>query len=280
MNALLKKLKTRTYRYQFLVPPLPRRFQAFATGTSKSGTSSLNALFSGYYRSQHEADHEELIGAALDHESGAMTDADLARLLKDRDRRLYLEMDSSLINGVVIEHIVNAFPRARFILTMRDCYSWLDSYTNHLVNHSSDDAWRRLRQRPSLGCSDAYDPREEVLKTQGIPSVAHSLRLWNTHNRGVLNSVPKDRLLVVRTHELSSSLDVICDFLNISPASLVSGKAHSFKRKSSAGLVSSIDPEFVEEMVNLYCRDLMDEFFPEFALRPSQESTSPSTLAG
>ena len=50
-----------------------------------------------------------------------------------RDERLGLEFDSSWVNYFIIGHLVYAFPDAKFILLVRDCYTWVESIVNHML---------------------------------------------------------------------------------------------------------------------------------------------------
>ncbi|MFK7829345.1 MAG: sulfotransferase [Congregibacter sp.] len=285
MTALAKALRTGPYKYQRFIPPLPRRFQAYTVGTSKSGTHSLYAMVSSHYRSGHEAEYADLIHAILDLETGARSPEDTRAWLRQRDQQMCLEMDSSALNAHVIGELAEAFPKARFILTLRDCYSWLDSVTNHIVTRPGDPVWQKLKERPKRRGTDEYTPEEAVLKEHGLSTLDRALSLWADHNATVIEKVPADRLLVVRTEDISSSVERIADFLGVSVASLQATRSHAFKRQTSVGLAAAIDRDFLESRVNEHCRDLMDEFFPklkrfEDAVDVSSDSAAQSAAEG
>lgn len=263
MTSVFTKLRTGPYRYRALSPPLPRRIHAYSVGASKSGTSSLHGVFSGHFKSAHEPAHGELIDAIIEQESGALSRSEMQSLLRRRDKRLRLEMDSSALNGLVIADLVETFPRALFILTIRDCYSWLDSLTNHYVTQPSDEHWKRLRARPSRNVSQDHPAEEYELKERGIAPIDRLLSNWARHNQRVLDSVPEARLLVVKTGELSNSLGRIADFLSIDERALVAGRSHAFKRSSSEGPLDRIDSAYLDEKVCQHCKPLMERFFPE-----------------
>ena len=62
---------------------------------------------------------------------GSLQNSDLTAYIKKRDRSRYLEVDSSQVNAFLLDILLQEFSEARFILTIRDCYSWLDSIINH-----------------------------------------------------------------------------------------------------------------------------------------------------
>jgi hypothetical protein len=275
MNSLFATLRTINYRYRGLVPPLPRRIHVYTVGMGKTGTNSLHGLFSGHYRSAHEVEHTELIGALVDRDMRDISMAQMIDFLRQRDRRLRLEMDASMLNGVAISDLMAAFPRAKFILTIRDCYTWLDSHTNHHIAYGLDEDWERLKSLSSSIKAGAHPPEEQELKSIGVAPIERSLRAWTDHNSRVLNAVPTEQLLVLRTHEISTSIERIADFTGIRPRSLLSSRAHSFKRQISAGLLDKLSPGYLESKVEKYCGRLMNEYFPSFdSLNTARSITS------
>ena len=91
-----------------LLRPLiePRRFQAYCVGTPKSGTHSIAALFSPHYRACHEPEFLELWNKLFTVQDGLISERELVRYVRARDKRLWLELDSSNLNFFLIDILV------------------------------------------------------------------------------------------------------------------------------------------------------------------------------
>ena len=76
----------------------PRRFQAYGCGAGKTGTHSICNIFH-QYRTGHESDIERTVKLATAYLDGSIPDREVGQILRRRDWRLWLEMDSSLVNG-------------------------------------------------------------------------------------------------------------------------------------------------------------------------------------
>src|SRR5689334_21825647 len=115
--------------------PLPdgarpaRRFHAINVGLPKTGTTSMAGIFSAY-RSGHEFMFREMMTALGHRALGTMTDEEIRNLVVERDRLGYLEFDSVSFAWSYVDILSREYPDARFFLTIRDCYSWLDSILN------------------------------------------------------------------------------------------------------------------------------------------------------
>ena len=87
-----------------------------------------------------------------------------------RDHALALEVDSSALNFDLLDLLLSEFPDARYLLTIRDCYSWCNSVFNHtLRNRGNLDAlWLPMRQsryRPDIF---HHAPQEQIINVQRI----------------------------------------------------------------------------------------------------------------
>lgn len=111
----------------------PRAFRAYCVGHAKSGTASMAGLFQGNVRSSHEPERTELLKMILLEANVSMHRDEFVDYICHRDERLGLEFDSSWVNYFIIGHLVYAFPDAKFILLVRDCYTWVESIVNHML---------------------------------------------------------------------------------------------------------------------------------------------------
>ena len=250
-------------RYWTFPQVRPRRFHAFGVGLPKSGTHSIEAIFSGYRR-WHEPRMERFMEIARRRSEGDLPDTQARKILRGLDRRMWLEFNSSWINYFLLEMLIDEYPQAKFIFTIRDCYSWVDSVANDLLNRKGGDYVAQFRRWYGDSLTrEAHKDGEQVLKEHGLWPLDTGFRFWNMHNSGVLNLVPSDRLLVVRTPEIRHDIPRIADFLGIPVDTLDASRSHEFKATKKYGLLSRIDEECLSEGVDKHCKDLMERFFPE-----------------
>jgi hypothetical protein len=238
----------------------PRRFHAFGVGAPKSGTHSLAGMFSRY-RAAHEPENDLLIAAILRSDpTGRVPDADA--LVRARDRRLWLELESSHLLLHVLESLVSVWPDARFILTIRDPYTWMDSVLNVRQRKPVPPRWGKLGRYRFREFLPARLPAARELPIADHTFVDRMLLYWQLHNQMVVDLVPPERLLVVRTHELSASAGALSAFLGIPASSIDVSNAHLFKTPNKRDVLSERRAQ-IEAAVQKYCAPLMRTYFPE-----------------
>lgn len=243
----------------------PRQAQLYCVGTAKSGTHSVGEMFSPPVRAAHEPDTENTIAAILASRGGYQTRGSLCRFLAARDRRLWLDVDSSQLNYFFLEELLTLFPKARFLLTIRDPYSWLDSFVNHQLARACSEPWRRIRDlrfRPHLY---QHPPEEALFKAKGLYTLDGYLSYWGEHNRRVLNLVPPERLLVVRTDRLTELAEAVAAFAGIPTRFLNKSRSHAFKAKQKFGLLTHLDPVYLRDKVIQHTADVLAIYFPEWS---------------
>ncbi len=193
-----------------------------------------------------------------------MSASQFANFAVSYDRSVWLEMNSSLLNGFLLDPLVQRLPDAKFILTIRDCYSWANSFMDQKINtvlaqmHPWRRLWRTVLHPPEFEFSD----QESLLRDRELFPLDGYFSYWARHNTHVLSTVPSDRLLVLRTTEISNSLERIADFVGVPVNSLNSEKTHSFKAPKRHGTLKQLNPDFVKKTAERYCGELMDRFFP------------------
>ncbi len=248
----------------------PRRLNAYCVGTPKSGTHSMAAMLNGHYRVAHEPWLQRSFEAILS--SGIESHADMRKhsavvdFVLRRDSTLWVEFESSHVPGHFLDVLVERFPEARFVLTVRDCCDWLNSMLNHYVNRYPDLAasqrpfhrtLQRFNEYRFRAQHFAHQPEDKVLATHGLYPVDAYLAYWTRHNLRVLTAVPEDRLLVVRTDRLGEEAGRIADFLGIPMAHVALDRSHEFRAPQDHALLRQIDPAFVEARAQRHCGELM-----------------------
>ncbi len=240
----------------------PVRVKAFCVGQAKSGTASLVGLLSANYRAAHEPERPELLDMILGESRGEVSALAFREFLVERDDRLNLEYDVSWANQFIIGHLLDVFPAAKFIVLIRDCYSWLQSAVGHLVSREMPSEildflpwWTKPERYP-------HSRHDRALAERGLDSAEAFLHTWNGHVDRC-HSIPPDRRLVIRTHELACSHRRLADFLQIPVDTLDAGSGHQNRSTWHERIESLVDPSYVADMVQSICADNMARYFPE-----------------
>ncbi len=242
----------------------PRKFHAYCIGMLKSGTHSLSAIFEDEYNSGHEIEIRRLAYNTVPVLNNELTNKDRISFILKRDRRFWLEMESSHLLYHSLGILIDEFPKSKFILTIRDCYSWMNSYMNHHLSHDdTSDHWWKLRRHYFRDDQLQHATEERILLNRGLYTVDGYLSFWADYNRSVLETVPEERLLVIRTDRIVDNLQNIADFLGIPISTITHSKSHAYKAKKRYDLIWEIEREFLESKVKEYCSDLMRQYFPE-----------------
>jgi hypothetical protein len=201
---------------------------------------------------------DELIRAKR---AGRLTQAELDAALLGRDRRLRLEVDSNQLNQRLAADYARVFPQARFVLTIREPRSWLDSFYDHRLNDTPTGDWKRILDRQQAGL--AYPPEEAVLRELGLPPLAARLARWRRPFEEVVPVVPPDRLLVLRTDEIDRSLERLASFVEIDPATLDAGRSHRNRGTTRHRVLARLDPAHVERMIDKHCQPYLRQWFAD-----------------
>jgi hypothetical protein len=75
--------------------------------------------------------------------------------------------------------------------------------------------------------------------------------------------IPAERLLILRTHEIRNSPDMIAQFLQIPRERLDYDKSHLNKGTREKQIIALVDRAFLEDTVAQICDELMGRNFPE-----------------
>jgi hypothetical protein len=266
-QAIMKTKRAVRGRVLTLMPSL-RTHQIYGVGTGKSGTHSIASMFQFQLHVAHEPAHEEMINHVLGIAAGCIDHASTDQFLLERDRRLGLELDSSGLNHHVVNRLAEIFPHAKFILTIREPLSWLDSAINHQLANEGDPAWRSVawrryrdfRFRPDLF---PHPPQEVVLKERNLYSLDGYFSAWAHHNRAVLDRVPPNRLFVIRTDRIGAASDEIAAFIGVPKRPEHQLKSHAFKNPKKFGVLQLIDQDHLQRRLAAHCSDLVDRFFTD-----------------
>ena len=251
---------------RLLLGPLRvRRAHVYGVGIAKSGTRSLGRMFSGNVRAAHEPRVLPLIDKFFDWHGGRVSEPEMSAWLRARDREMALEVDSSWLNVLMLDLLLREFPEARFILTIRDCYSWLNSTLNHSVRFRKVSPAQRVKARDFVFRRGGFvhAPEERILREGGFYTLDGYFSGWAAHNGQVLARVPPERLLVVRTDQIRHRAGEIADFAGLPRRAIRLQRTHEFQNPDKKDMLRKLDRDFLERKVEQRCRPLMTQFFPE-----------------
>lgn len=243
----------------------PRRIHVYCVGAGKTGTHSIANLFDKHFRSAHEPELLAMRELLKKEALGLIGHEEKANYLLARDTRLFLEVESAAFNRRNIGILTELFPDARFIVTVRDPYSYTDSVINHLLNHPAALEGERRGFVGIVMGEDRFShaPEEEELRELGLHTLDGYLSNYAETTAQVLRAIPSERLLVVRTDRIRESVGEIADFLGILKELLEPDRSHAFKAKRKFGVLARMNPDFVDAKVKQHCLEIVREFFPE-----------------
>lgn len=245
----------------------PRRIHVYGVGAAKTGTTSVATLFADRYRARHEARAAETIHLVKEVEGDALTEEEIRRKLRRRDRVLRLEVEVSQLLVHFLPFLVDMYPEAKFLFTVREPRSWLRSVIDQNVKTGIpagllEEARPVWRQYGVLKYGEAPDgphpPQERVPEEQGLYSLDAFLSNWAWHNRQVVRYVPKERRLTLRTKDLSSSLEEIATFVGGDKEDLKEKKSHVHKSENRSHLLQEIDESYIRDRIDVHCSDTID----------------------
>lgn len=190
-----------------------RRFRAYCLGLPKTGTGVIWHMFKEYASIQ-DAYSVELIDAIMEQDNDRID-----RLLLRRDK-LETEMDVSSLNGYVVENLVRLFPDSKFILTVRDCFGWVNHFWQHCLS-TKDESWKLFWDW--LFSNEKYDPKEEMLRDIGLYPIDSYVNHWVHYNKKVLSVVPLGRLMITKYLDINNEIPRISRFMDLSPHRLHKG---------------------------------------------------------
>ena len=222
----------------------------FCVGDEKTGTHSVAGLFRAY-RAEHEPEAHDLRTLVEARLRGEPVDDAIEAYTAGKEARLHLEVDSSFLNGEIVDLLVRWSPEARFVLTLREPRSWLDSKLNQMVTFDSP-RWielRALRHGPPQG----HPPEEQPLAARGLPTLDGLFGEYARFNAGVTAQVPPARLLVLRTPDIRVRADRLASFAGVPADTLDLERSHEFQGPVKHHVLDELDPSYLDAKLHQHC---------------------------
>jgi hypothetical protein len=231
---------------------------AFGVGCAKSGTHSLARMFQNSMRAQHEPADEQLLELVLRRYGDDLPEDDFALSVAALFRRLDLDLNVSQINGFIIRTLIGLYPRSRYILTIRDCESWMRSFVNHQRTRTMapNSAWWRFRDLRFEPNKHPHGRMDTPLRASGLYGLDAYLSYWLRHNADVIVSVPSEQLYIVPTGQLAREAPSLSKFLGL-PSGAVSGQTHEYAGDYVASPVDELDRSYLCSRLDWYTSQLL-----------------------
>lgn len=233
--------------------------KVFGVGTGKSGTTTLAAMFQPAYRSSHEAELATMVPLAAAVAEGRQDPAEVEAILMDRHERLRLEVDVAGFLNPLVPDLLTLFPHSRYILTIRNCFDWLESRVDQRVRmvQQGTSPPVHLRDADRRSYDEPYETDDQWLADLGLPSARGLLHRWADANARVLQAVPPARLLVIRTEDLDASVPRLAAFTGCPADRLTVTRANVRPVRTDA--IGSIDRSRLIAHAEEHGRELMEQ---------------------
>lgn len=230
-------------------PKKLRKTHIIGLGNFKTGTVSLVEVLKPHLKAAHEPHAFTFAKRFLTFAKNQRCESRWKDFLCRRDKALQLEFEASGFLTLEAGRLANLFPKAKFILTVREPLSWVRSLMRHI-----------LLNRQRLGCyywdtvfevyfgSEAFPKEEASLQGQSLYPLKGLLKYWVESNTHVLDSIPAKRLLVLRTEKLSDSLSELEEFIGLEKGSLDVSLSHAHHSKDSFDPLTDVNLGYLKEM--------------------------------
>ncbi|MDZ7693143.1 MAG: sulfotransferase [Balneolaceae bacterium] len=245
-----------------LIPEKNRQFHVFCVGLPRSGTHSLANLFRLNYRADHEPYHGATVKLLIDLYKNKISKDRIINHLKVKDEILQLELEAAHYLYKLVPELVSLFPESKFILTVREPRSWLESEINMNYRSVRGKIWSRLE----YARYDKYGFEYKIPKLKnikGVYPISSYLHYYLEHIDLVLKSVPPERLLILDTFNLNGSIDKLCDFTGADKKRLNFTKIHSSKNsEKQIHLNESVSEDVLNKKIEDICKKYICKNLP------------------
>lgn len=244
----------------------PRRtVHAYCIGPPRTATTSVAGVFASVLRTAHEPYAHEFAAAVVEGLARERDDERLVEFLVSLDASMRLDLEASHLLAPVAHLLPLLFPDARFVIPLRDAYSWLESQLDHelaLRRRSRNSFWFEVLDLYYRSGGWSHGPGEHHLAELGLAPLDGYLSFWAGTYRRLLEEIPEERRMLVRTDELDGTLPGLAAFLGVVGSSAPQ-PCHLNVRPRKDFTIARLDPAMVDEKVDQHGRELMDRFYPE-----------------
>ena len=229
MRADFRKL-TETPSAPWVATVPARRFHLVCMGLPRSGVVSLAALF-GNCRTAGEYAEAETIKVLTRHRRGDLDDDALRTYMARRDRESTLEMDAASFLYLASDTLLAFGDDTRFVLPVRAPAAWFESFMRELLRwhgqlrarDKAPPAWVQEYAEALFGRFEWEEITTPEARRAFLPDVARRcLTHWTRTTGKMLDDLPPERTLVLRTQDLGPMRARLAAFAGLSEDALTS----------------------------------------------------------
>lgn len=234
----------------------------YTVGIAKTGTSSIAGIFSKY-KTQHEYCFPTFSKLIIDYQTDKISKDSFTNKILMNISKDDLDFNASSFNHFFLDILADNFPNAQFIFTIRDCYSWFESLLNMIAsNYTFCEEWAYKWTDFLFGLDRSYYKNVNLLQCGLENYIDKSLSYWTKSNKSIIQNLPKERSLTIKTDNISKDIYKLIDFTKIPVEKISFENTHSFKAPKRYNVLLNTDHYLLEEKFKQYCQPLMDEYFP------------------
>jgi hypothetical protein len=235
----------------------------FCVGIFRTGTTTMREMFARSFPADHEFRVEDELSAFAGRISGDVSDDEIRAFVRERGRAKPLVMDSCGAHFGIADILVEEYPDARFLLTMRNVYAWMNSCIGKLYG-DFEGGWGSRAGDVMNNLGFLPDGSFAIEDRSGSKiCLEQMMKLWTAVNRRVISVVPPERLLVLNTEDLAASTPSIAAFCGIDEDLLDPLHANP---GPSADFLRCFDAGRLQELAERHCSELMRERYPGMTL--------------
>ena len=226
-----------------------RKFHAYCVGLPRSGTHSIAKMLEDEYMSSHEPYHASMIKFLMSEKNKSAKSRE--EYIRVRDSLLNLEMESTHLLHNFMPELVKLFPESKFLLTVREPRSWLESEFNQLLKPGKGKQISIWSNYDELKYGNfKSEPESNKIKGRGgLYPLKSILKYYKYHISAVIDNVPVDRLLIIDTFEIKLRIKEVSNFLNIDESKINLNKTHSAKNKNKIPLEQFLPDKEIEDLI-------------------------------
>jgi hypothetical protein len=233
-------------------------------GIEKTGTTSIAGIFKNY-NSVHEFEFENTISKIYNWKNNIISRNEFVQYINNREEnRNSAFVDSSSYNHYFADIILEKFPNAKFIFTIREARSWFISDINmiyRLYNIFSQTYRRKYFDIRTDG--DILFSLEASKK--GLPLgidkhfttillntnlIEDSLQYYYSSIKKIKDLIPKEKLLILNTENISNSINELSNFSEINVNELLLNNSRENQRVTKKQYFNCLDNNDINKKFN------------------------------
>jgi hypothetical protein len=162
---------------------------------------------------------------------------------------------------MLVPNLIDLFPVAKFILSVREPRSWLESEINMNLKTAGGGLWDEYQGFKYGKYSYPYES-EYLEKNKYLYPISSLLEYYKNHIKAVIDCVPDKWLLIIDMFSITTELDKIASFAGVNKSNLNLEKEHVSKGKRRIYLREVVDKNVLYENINEHCLTFIKIYVP------------------